>query len=176
MLVLVCLVLTAILIPVGFHLHRAVEAELVLGAWWLIWFLILSVLLYRGNTIDDECRWLRFGGGKSAAITDSLEAAGCAGDLGGLAFGEGCWIAVASVLAVILFIGALAVLVEFVIPALLLVLLASVGGMLARAVNDRHQCQHHAGRSLLWALIWSTVYVGPVAALVLAFLTVLPQK
>src|ERR1044072_4518386 len=176
LLIAVCLVLAAILIPVAAHLPRFVEAELVMGAWWFIWVITLSALLFRGNTVDDECKCLRFGGGKTGAAGEAIEAVGCSGDIWGAALGEGCLTAIMGILAVILFIGALALLVEFVIPAIALILLASIGGMLSRAVNDLHKCQHHLGRSIGWALVWSTVYVGPVAGWVILFLSTLPQK
>lgn len=73
-------------------------------------------------------------------------------------------------LVAILLALAVFLLIEFAIPAVALVLLASIGGMLARAVNDRHDCEGRVGLSLAWGLIWSSLYVGPVAAAVYAAL------
>lgn len=76
-------------------------------------------------------------------------------------------IGVLGILAVLLIGFALIVLVEFIIPAVAILLLISIGGMLARAVNDTHECEGRFGMSLLWGFLWATVYTGPVAVIIL---------
>lgn len=158
-----CLVLSGVLIPVGAHLPRWVEAEIVLAVWWLVWVCMLTALLFRGEAVDDDTRWLPFGGEKSGMMLDSL---GILDPVGCIA-GEGCATVILTIAAVLLAGLALMVLVEFIVPAIALLLLASIGGMLARAVNDRHECAGRFGASLLWGAVWATLYIGPVAAAVL---------
>lgn len=64
---------------------------------------------------------------------------------------------------------------ELVIPAIALLLLASIGGMFARAVNDNHHCEGNLGLSVLWGAIWASVYVGPLAAIVIWVINFLPK-
>jgi len=80
---------------------------------------------------------------------------GCVGEIGLI------------ILAIVLIIAGLLAVIEFVIPAIAILLFLSIGGMLARAVNDKHHCEGRLGLSVLWGAVWATVYVGPVAAIVI---------
>lgn len=164
----VCLAVSAAAIPFAAHLPRWVEIELVFGAWWAIWVCALTWLLFHGHEVDDDAEVdrpelvKRMGGDGHGGCLDS---AGCLDPNGCMVVDEGCGQGLLVVVALIL--GGLAVLliVEFLIPAVAMLLLASIGGMVARAVNDRHECQGRLGLSLFWGALWATVYVGPVAAL-----------
>jgi hypothetical protein len=158
-----CFLVSAVLIPVSLHLNRWIEVELVLAVWWLIWFVVMSWLLYEGHAIQDDAEFARPGikwGG------DFLDSAVSAGDLGCL-IGDGCGEAGLAVVGIVLLLIGVALLIEFIFPAIALLLLASIGGMFARAVNDTHDCEGRIGRSLFWAFAWATLYIGPIAAVVI---------
>jgi len=161
LLVSLCLIVSAVLIPVALKLPRWVEIELVLGAWWLVWVIAMVVLLYRGHAVDDDAEWMGGRGKRSRAALDWLSI--FPGDIGCLF--EGCSEVLIAILAFLLLGLAVFVVVELIIPAIALLLLASIGGMFARAVNDTHDCQGRLGLSLFWGVLWATVYIGPVAAI-----------
>lgn len=178
-LVSICLVLAGVLIPVAAKLPKLVEAEIVLGSFWLVWVIALTWLLFRGHKVEDDAFWTGLGAKGRKSMMDRWNgcgdiASGC-GDPGCLFFDEGC----ASILLVIvafLLIGlAFLLLIELIVPAIALLLLASIGGMFARAVNDNHHCDGRFGLSLFWGAIWATVYIGPVAAIVIWVISLLPK-
>jgi hypothetical protein len=164
--VALCMAVAALVIPVAAHLPRWIEIELVLGAWWLLWVITLVVLLFQGVAVDDDTSAPTFARGSTKGLGGAVgETAsnlewfdGC----GFAACGEGCLIAAGILLAVF----ALLAVIEFLIPAIAILLFASIGGMLARAVNDRHECEGRFGLSVLWGLLWATLYTGPVIAIV----------
>ena len=166
---LVCLALSGILIPVGAHLPRWIEAEIVLAAWWVIWVGMLTYLLYQGHVVDDDALEVKFRSGKTGDLLNPFD---MIDPLSGCLDG-GCQTLALGVLAIGLLIGAVFVMVEFVIPAVAVLLLLSIGGMIARAVNDTNACQGRFGVALLWGSIWSTLYIGPIAALILWLPTIL---
>jgi hypothetical protein len=175
LLVSICLILSAVIIPTASKLPRLIEVELVMGAWWLIWVGVLTYLLHRGHAVEDDAKWTGAWGKESTVRTwlDQLvgrhgntanDLSGCA-DPSGCFLDEGCAYLAIGILAVILFGLAFFLVIELFIPAIALLLLASIGGMCARAVNDTHHCQGRLGLSLLWGAAWATVYIGPVAAI-----------
>jgi hypothetical protein len=158
-----CLIVSAVLLPVAFKLPKIAEAEMVMGAWWLVWVAVLTWLLFRGDSIDDDADWIGNAGGRTRSWLEWFDLpvdAGCALD-------EGCATIGLAILAFLLLGLAFLLLIEFFVPAIAILLFLSIGGMLARAVNDNHHCEGRFGLSLLWGSIWATVYVGPVAALVI---------
>jgi hypothetical protein len=161
--VALCLALSAVLIPVALRLPKIAEAEIVVGAWWAVWIGVLTFLLFRGDPVDDDADWIGQG---TDRIKGWWDWAGLPWDLG-CWFDEGCATVVLAIF-VLLFLGlAFILLIEFVIPAIAILLFLSIGGMVARAVNDNHHCEGRFGLSLIWGAIWATVYVGPVAAVVI---------
>lgn len=164
-----CFLASAILIPVSLHLNRWVEVELVLAVWWLVWFVVMSWLLYEGHAVDDDIHVPKTKG--ALTKTTAGEAGGCLVDAG---CAPGCFpidagcgeFGVAIIAGFLLLIGVV-FLIELLFPAIALLLLASIGGMFARAVNDTHDCEGRVGRSLFWAFAWATLYIGPVAAVVI---------
>lgn len=165
-----CLAISAILIPVGAHLPRWIETEMVLAAWWLVWTIALAVILYRGHKVDDDAAWI--GGNRTKSLLKKVNDGPSSDLLGGCADPSGCFIdetcftVVLAILGLILIGVSFFLIVEFVIPAIALLLLASIGGMFARAVNDTHGCEGRVGKSLFWGVAWATVYIGPLAAIV----------
>lgn len=172
LLVSLCLIISAVLIPVASKLPHLIEAEIVLLAWWLIWVIALTTLLFRGHAVEDDADWIGKGGLRTKSWFEWVNMpwdAGCA-------FDEGCVTIILAIVAFLLIGLAFLLLIEFVIPAIALLLLASIGGMFAQAVNDTHHCEGRMGLSLLWGAIWATVYVGPVAAIVIWVAGYLAQR
>lgn len=159
--VVTCLAVAALCIPIALHLPRFIEIELVLGAWWLIWTVTLFILLYRGHKVDDDTAVSGWSSSRFGSLDGTwADSIGCVGD--GCAEGFGYLVA-----GIFVIIGIL-LLVELIIPGLIILLLLSIGGMTARAINDRHDCDGRFVPSLLWSVVWSTVYTGPLIAIVVA--------
>lgn len=148
-----------------------VEAEMVLGAWWLVWVIGLTWLLFRGHHVEDDAEWIGKGKGRWRDWGDWLHFP----DLG-CAFDEGCATILLAIVAFLLLGLAFLLLIELIIPAIALLLLLSIGGMFARAVNDNHHCEGNLGLSVFWGGIWATVYVGPLAAIVIWVINMLPKR
>ena len=159
----ICLVLAAVSIPLALRLPKVIEAEIVMGGWWLVWAITLSVLLYRGRPVADDADWIGKGTHRFQGWLDML---GTPFETGCL-FDEGCATLLLAIIAFLLLGLAFILLIEFVVPAIAILLFLSIGGMLARAVNDNHHCQRNLALSVLWGALWATVYVGPVAAIVI---------
>jgi hypothetical protein len=162
---LLCLVLTAVLVPLRFKLAGWIEAELVVAGWWLTWGTALTFLCYHHALVEDDAPrpddWRERAGrwGSSGFDTATVELGSLDGESGLV----GC---LASVLVSILLVAALWFFVEIVFPLLALTMYLLVRGMLAHALNRRHRCRGHLGRSLAWAWLWATLYTAPLAALV----------
>ena len=144
---------------------------MVLGAWWLVWVIGLTWLLFRGHHVEDDAEWMGKGRGRWRDWGDCLNVPdlGCAVD-------EGCATILLAIVAFLLLGLAFLLLIELLIPAIALLLLLSIGGMFARAVNDNHHCEGNLGLSVLWGAIWATVYIGPLAAIVIWVINVLPKN
>lgn len=171
LLVSICLILSAVLIPVASKLPRMVEAEMVLGAWWLVWVIGLAWLLFRGHHVEDDAEWIGKGKDRWRSWADATHVP----DLGCM-LDDGCATVLLGIAAFILLGLAFLVVIELVIPAIALLLFASIGGMFARAVNDNHHCEGNLGLSVFWGAIWATVYVGPLAAIVIWVINYLPKN
>jgi hypothetical protein len=77
--VAVSLVATALLVPVALHMPRWLEAEAVLGTWWVMGAVALSVLLFRGARLADDFvyrpPWHRPGERRSTAASSRFSTA-----------------------------------------------------------------------------------------------------
>ncbi|MFO0843469.1 MAG: hypothetical protein U0797_13890 [Gemmataceae bacterium] len=164
----VCFVLTALLIPMALRLPRWVEAEIVLGVWWAIWFGVLTRMLHVGWRVSDDhalppprnwfSGWRGFSessGSGGWALADGVD-------------DEGCLWALAALLAFVLLLFVAWFLIEIAVPVLLFLLYFVTRGMLARVTKDPHRCQGHLPRSLGWAFVWATLYTAPLALAVWA--------
>lgn len=164
------LILAAVVVPISIHLPRWVEFEFVFLAWWVIWVGLLAWLLFRGHSVDDDTDVepiARVGQGFGSAA-DGIFDFGCLAT-------DGCQQLVVLVIAGMLLWAGAWLLLEFLLPGIAVLFLASIGGMLARAVNDTHGCEGQMGRSLLWAGLWATAYIGPLAGIVAWLSALLPQ-
>ena len=139
------------------------EAELVLGAWWLLWTGLLTWLLVTGHRVSDDHGLDARGASKLERLREWLDYtphldAGDADSLPGLVVSL-----VLGLLAAILFALAAWFLVELAIPAIALVAYVVIRGMLARVANDHHGCEGNLARALGWGALWATIYTAPLA-------------
>lgn len=159
LLLIVCLAVAAVVLPLAAHLPRWIEFELVLGVWWVVWWIVLGWILFHRMEVDDDAEmpqtgWLRdrFGGQGLDGCTD---VAGCA-DL------DGCGSAIAGVIAVLVLVIGVLFLIELVIPALAFGMYLLVRAMLRQATRWHERCEGHPGLSMFWAAVWTTVYLAPI--------------
>jgi hypothetical protein len=179
---LLCLGITALIVPMALKLPAWVEAEIVLAAWWAIWCVALTLFLYSGwlvthdfhlgptldylgmPTLSDPGRSLLPGdaakgshdGGSWGAFTPF------AGDTNPL---DGCVALLVAILVLPFILLFLVFLVEAaVLLALLLYLL--IRGMLAQVANSRLRCRGRPGRSFAFGVLWATLYTAPLAGFV----------
>ncbi len=161
----VCLLVSAVLLPTAAHLPHWVEFELVLGIWWIVWFVLLSWMLFQGQVVEDDFQ-LSDMQGATSGTTD-----GCAPflvDPTGCIAAEGCLGPIVGILALIAAFLLITAFIEFVVPAVAIVLYFAIRGMIARVINDNHHCAGETWLSLLWGIIWATAYTAPIAAFVYA--------
>ncbi len=153
---------SALAIPMTLRLPRWLAAEVVMGAWWLIWVGILSHLLYTRTVVADDVQSHQprgpVGYGVYSGSSPTWLEPGCwfAGDLG----------CVGALVVALLLPALVWVVIEVAIPFLALAIFGTIRGMLACVVNDRHHCHRHLGRALGWASLWATAYTVPPAALI----------
>lgn len=150
-------VLSAVALPLGLGLPHWLEAELVLGAWWLAVGTLLAVLLYTGRRLAEDHRF-RVEVPKLGKV-GTLDASGCSG-------GDGC--AEGILILLVLAVAAVAawLLVEIVVPIAVFAVYYFVVKAIGRVARDRHDCTGHAGRALAWGFFWASVYVVPLVTLV----------
>jgi len=176
LLVLACLSFTATVLPFAVHLPRWVEAEVVLGAWWLIWAAVLAVLAYRGRPLDETHRLeIRgpFASSPSSPSAMSPPVVPAAApvrsrwynwlDLGS-ADGEGGLIIIAAALLVGIALLAAWLVVELAAPAVFFLAYLGIARALRRALAASHR--GNALRSGLHGALWATAYVAPLGAVI----------
>jgi hypothetical protein len=168
----ICLLLTAILIPMAVRLPLWIDFEIVMVVWWAIWFAVLTRFLYRGlRVVDDHGlqqprNWFSgcFSSNKNKSEKQNLSSGNWWDG-----FFWGWWLGdelVCLVIAVVVLLGAIWLLFEVAIPVLIFLLYFVARGMLAGVVNDRHHCRGNFGRSVLWGFTWATMYTLPLAGVV----------
>jgi hypothetical protein len=163
-----CFVLTGLLVPVILRKPIWIDAEFVVGTWWLIWVVVLAAMLYQGHRVSDDHQlgnarswglgnifkgWYSTGSGWDVVDVGTLDSESCA---------IGCLI----IAAIPLIIGLVWVLVEIAIPGLIFLTYFMIRGQLAHVVNDRHHCTGNLIRSIAWGALWATVYTTPIAGFV----------
>jgi hypothetical protein len=173
------LVASAVLLPASVKLPRWIEAELVLGLWWVIVLGTLATLLYRGFRLRDDyvyfLPWDRpakaggaegerparggaSGGGSGCSGIDGCNVLdGCSGD------GEGMLAALVVGAALAVALGAAWVFVELAMPLVFFLMYALLLRAIGRVAKDHHDCAGAPGRSLGWGALWATIYVAPIA-------------
>ncbi|MFO0625216.1 MAG: B-box zinc finger protein [Polyangiales bacterium] len=162
------LAVTAVLLPAAARLPRWVEAEIVLGAWWMIVAATLSILLYRGFRLRDD--FVYFAPWDRPAAPDAPPSAekdasrtnlgldGCSG-----LDAEGCAAAAVVTVALAAAFGVAWVLVELALPVVFLLMYGLFMRAIGRVANDRHGCEGDLAKALRWGALWSTLYVLPLA-------------
>jgi hypothetical protein len=164
MLVLVSMVTIGLALPGLLDLPRLVEFELVAGAFWLLWGMSGTLLLYRGFRVSDDHLlarprppW-RSEGQRERSLTDGQRRWACQ---------SGCVDPEAALLISLLLLALAAawLVVEVLIPFLLFLVYAVVRSALAAVANDDHDCEGHLGRALAWGFAWSTVYSLPLVGI-----------
>ena len=167
---LLCMAASAVAISGILKLPFWVEAEWVIVAWWIMWSLTLSTLLYRGWRLSDDhilapprTPWSQSGGAKprlADGCNSGCDFIGCS-DAGGL--GE---VLVALLVFVLLVIAAW-FFVELLLPTLFSYAYYLVRTSLARVANDRHGCEAKFGAAIGWGTFWASLYAIPFAVVVL---------
>jgi hypothetical protein len=163
----VCLLLTAVLIPMALHLPRWVEFEIVLAVWWVVWFAVLTAFLYRGLRVSDDHALGEPRNWFSGWFSSPKEPTGSGSWWDGFFWGwfigdEVIFLAIAAVVL----LGGIWLLFEIAIPVLIFLLYFVARGMLAGVANDRRHCRGRLGRSVVWGFVWATAYTAPLAAAV----------
>ena len=162
------MLLVALVFPAALQLPRWLEFEIVVAAWWAIWAGTFVVLLYRGWRVAQDLKSIKgtgdgkllsLGGGSSSG--QRSKSSWLDGLSGGVEL-EGCLIVIGLIIAFCLAF----LLAEFLVPALLLGAYWLIVRGLAAVANDRHECEGHLGRALLWGMFWSAVYTLPLAGMV----------
>lgn len=163
----VCFLASAVAIPVAAHLPEWIEFELVAGVWWLVWVLVLAYLLFNAHEVEDDVdppslgeRRSKFFSGDpdgcgTILATEAIQDLGCG--LG--CFGEGGAIVGLVLLAVL----GIWFAIEFLIPLIAFLLYLAIKGMLSKVVDRECHCEGDGPRSLIWGMIWATVYTAPIA-------------
>ncbi len=167
---LLCMGVTALIVPMAFKLPAWIKAEIVLAAWWGIWCLALTLFLYNGWLVSHDfetpqfsggaVRWDRDRGDYSRGWWDGFFWGLLPMDLEGGLFG--C-------LALLVLIFVLPFLIVFLVEAAVMVafvLYLLIRGMLAQVANARLRCRGQLGRSLAFGVLWATLYTLPLAGLV----------
>jgi hypothetical protein len=158
-------ILSAILIPVAAHLPRWIEFEIVLAVWWAIWLVVAVVLLFKGIGVDDDVSRPHLPSGSQFGCVGDPGCSGC----GALPFDGGCGEVFGWIFLVLLAGIALWFLVEFLLPALAFAIYWAIVRLLARIVNDRHDCKGSLARAVFWGFVWATVYTLPLITIVWGF-------
>ncbi|MBK7579263.1 MAG: B-box zinc finger protein [Myxococcales bacterium] len=171
------LVLSAVVLPLGLKLPHWIEAELVVGVWWLAVASLLTGLLYTGRRLAEDhrlalgVRGSHDGGDKAAKGAKSP-----LGDLAGCGSAAGCGevIAVVAVLAVAA--AAAWLVVEIVLPVAVFAVYFFLVKAVGRVARDQHDCEGRLGRAMLWGAAWASVYAVPIALLILTIQAVVQLR
>lgn len=178
-----CMVVTATAVPVALHLPRWLEAEAVIGTWWGMMWAFLAYLLFRGRRILDDRRPPPSATPRLVTETKETEDSSSEGgtrstwlgELGSTSFealevggaeSAGCGEAIGGVVIALAVLGAAWALVEFVFPALFLLVYSLTVQAVARVTRDGHDCHGRASRALLWGGVWACAYAAPLLLVV----------
>jgi hypothetical protein len=158
------------LVSKSLHFSRWIEAEMVLGAWWLITASTLAILLYRGFRLRNDYAYALPGvsGGAPTSIglgrateRSKLRHVGrAAAEF--LDFDVDGFILVAFVA---LSFGAAWLFVEVLAPILFSAIYWLLMRAIGRVANDGHHCEHHVVKAAGWGTLWASIYLLPLALL-----------
>ena len=176
----------AVLVPTSVRLPRWIEAEMVLGLWWVVLATVIVVLLYRGFRLKDDLVYFmpwdrpaapgKEEGGKKKGGGGSSGGDGCSsfipdGCSGGVSDGcsgldgEGAIVVVVVVVALGAALGAAWLMVEIALPLAFFVMYSGLMRAIRRAASDRRGCEGDLVKSLGSGVLWASIYVLPIAAL-----------
>jgi hypothetical protein len=155
-LLLCCFLFTGALISLVMRLPKWLDFEIVIAIWWLLWVMILTKLLYKGEQVSDD--HVRKGARSWFNTTKDPDLSRYDGCWYGLDF-EG-WAVIFGLIAAVALVWFL---IEIAIPIVFFMLYFLVRGMLARVVNDQWNCRGNVGLSALRGVIWATIYTVPLA-------------
>jgi len=168
--VLGALVLSVVALPAALRLPQWIELELGLGVFWLVLAGLLTGLLFRGYRLrEDHALALPWNvkKGKGASSSSSSGPSvwdGCAGcDVGSGCgdAGEGIVVVLVVIVVAAVAFGVSWLIVELVAPLLFFLAYEAIVRSVGRVAHDTHDCEGSLGKSLLWGVLWSTVYLAP---------------
>ena len=158
---LFCLTVTGLLIPLVLKKPLWIELEFVVAAWWLLWAIVLTKLLYQGEQIADDHQQHKprdwFGLTKNSGPSGS-DFSGC----GSGADAEGCLVLLGLIVALFL----VWILIEFALPIVFFMLYFLIRAMLVHVVHDRPRCQGNFGLAAFRGCLWAAIYTVPLAGTV----------
>ncbi len=154
-----CMAVVAAALPRWLRLSPWIETEVVLGAWWLLWTVVLSTLLHRGWRLSDDHVL-----GPLHPPLPNLEGGSRArGGEGGC----GELLLLPEFLIVVVLVGGFLLgvwlVVDLLVPAAVFGAYACVRAALAHVANDEHGCEGRLARAIAWGAAWSTAYLAPFA-------------
>jgi hypothetical protein len=155
--VLLCLILSALAIPLLLKLPAWLEVEAVIVSWFLVWWTVLAALLFRGWTIADDYDPRVKSTDRDESLTDWILA---------LDFTEGLAGFVVSVILAVVFGFLSYLLVELALPSVALLAYSIVLKMLRSAAHDRHGCEGNFVYAILYGGLWAGLYTLPLMLLV----------
>jgi hypothetical protein len=185
---MLCFAFTALAAPFAMHLPKWAEAEIVLGAWWLVWAGALATILYRGSRVSDDHRFspnLWVGG--SPDLSDGPKSKRRGSRSGGFSWadglsgigdvdGEGCLYVIGAILLAGAAVLMAWLLVELIVPAIFTLAYLLLIRALQVVTNDRHGCKGDVGRAAGYGALWATIYIAPLAAVVLVVHAIARKK
>lgn len=161
LLLIACLAVAATVLPLAAHLPHWIEFELVLGIWWVVWWIILGWVLFHRIEVEDDAE-MPGGGWATRHLGELYPAADGVGCLSSLACGE---IGLVIWVGLLLLLG-LWLIVELLIPGIAFLLYLAVRAMLRQAARWHERCEGNPGASMFWAAAWSTVYLSPIGLVI----------
>jgi hypothetical protein len=152
------LVGSGVLVPLALHRALWVDAEAVIGAWFVIWTIALAWLGYAGRAVEHD--WGGDDSDHSPRWPDGIWAL----DLGGADVGEGC----AGLIIGLLVLVVAAIVLSWLVPIVALVLYAMVQALLNRVGEHAEETRGRLVPALRTAVLWAAVYTAPLALAVWA--------
>jgi hypothetical protein len=162
-----CFAMTGLLVPIVLRKDPWIDAEFVVGSWWLIWIITLAAMLYQGHRVTDDHQLGEARSWNLGKIFSGWYSSGDVVDVSTVSLdSEACAIGCLIIVLLPVLVAAVWFVVEIGIPALLFVAYFLIRGQLAHVINDRHHCRGNLLRSIAWGALWATIYTAPLAGLV----------
>ena len=161
LIIVLCLTLASTLFPILLKLPHHIEIEIVLGAWWAVWWIALGVLLYKGWTIKDDFAFSEKRSFFSKYIIRHITRVSSGEGVGGM---------IANLILSLLVAVFAFLLVDILVPLIAIFAYLTVTKMLKTVAHDDHGCQGEAVQSVFHAGKWSFVYTLPIVLLVFLYL------